>query len=67
MFLELKNDEVTIKGRGFGDGRKNRDWLSKEDTSSPTMSNKVLMLLCMIDAMEGDKYTVVLQLLGTSC
>ena len=29
MFLKLKSDEVTIKGRGCADGRKQRDWLSK--------------------------------------
>ena len=29
VFLELKSDEVKIKGRGFADGKKQRDWLSK--------------------------------------
>ena len=53
MFLKLKSDEVTIKGRGCADGRKQQDWISKEDTSSPTMSTEGLMLLCMIDAIEG--------------
>ena len=53
MFLKLKSDEVTIKGRGCADGRKQRDWLSKEDTSTPTVSTEGLMLLCMIDATEG--------------
>ena len=53
MFLKLKIDEFTIKGRGCADGRKQQDWLSKEDTSSPTGSNAGLMLSCMITAMEG--------------
>ena len=53
MFLKLKSDEVTIKGRGCADGRKQRDWLSKEDASSPTVSTEGLMLSCMIDTMEG--------------
>ena len=53
MFLKLKNDEVTIKGRGCADGRKKRDWLSKEDMLSPTVSTEIPMLSCMIDAMEG--------------
>ena len=53
MFLKIKRDEVTIKGRGCADGRKQRDWLSKEDTSSPTLSTEGLMLSCLIDAMEG--------------
>ena len=53
MFLKLKSDEVTIKGRGCADGRKQRYWISKEDTLSPTMPTEGLMLSCMIDAMEG--------------
>ena len=53
MFLKLKSDEVTIKGRGCADGSKQWDWLSKEDMSSPTMFTEVLMLSRMIDAMEG--------------
>ena len=38
MFLKLKNDEVTIKGRGFAEVRKQKDWISQEYTSSPTVS-----------------------------
>ena len=53
MFLKLKSDEVTIKGRGFADRRKHRDWLSKKDMSSPTVSTEGLMLSCIIGAMEG--------------
>ena len=53
MFLKLKSDEVTIKGRGCTDGRKKQDFLSKEYMSSPTVSTESLMLSCMIYAMEG--------------
>ena len=53
MFLKLKSDDVTIKGRGCTDGRKHQDWISKEDTSSPTLYSKGLILLCMTDEMEG--------------
>ena len=53
MFLKLKSDYITIKGRGCADGRKQRDWLSKEDTSSPTVSTEYIMLSCIIYAMEG--------------
>ena len=53
MFLTLIIYEVKIKGRGCADGRKQRYWLSKEDTSSPTVSTEGLMILCMIVAMEG--------------
>ena len=55
MFLKLKIDEVTIKGRRCADGRKQQAWLSKEDTSSPTMSTEGLILSCMIDSMEGQE------------
>ena len=50
-FLKLKSNEVTIKGGGCADGRKHRDWISKEYMSSPTMSTEDLMLLCMLDSM----------------
>ena len=53
MFLKLKSYEVTIKVRECADGRKQQDRLSREDTSSPTVSTEGLMLSCMIDAMEG--------------
>ena len=53
MFLKLKSDEVTIKGRGCADGRKQRDWLYKEYMLLLTVSTEDLMLSCIIDAMEG--------------
>ena len=53
MFMKLKIDEVTIKGRGCADRRKHQDWLSKEDTSSPTVYTEGLMISCMIDTVEG--------------
>ena len=53
MFLNIKSYEVTIKGRGCADRRKKRDWISKEDTLSPTVYTEGLMQSCMIDAMEG--------------
>ena len=31
MILKLKNDELIIKGRGCADGRKQQDWISKEN------------------------------------
>ena len=52
MFLKLKSDDVTIKGRLFADRRKQQDWLSKDYTSSPTVSTEGIMLSCMIDSME---------------
>ena len=59
MFMKLKSDEVTIKGRGCADGRKQRDWLSKEDTSSPTVSTEGLMLSCMVDVMKDREVATV--------
>ena len=52
MFLNLESDEVKIKGRGCADGRKQWDWISKEDTTSPTVSTEGLMLSCIIDEMK---------------
>ena len=53
MFLNLKNNKVKIKVKWCADERNQRNWLSKEDTSSPTVSTEGLMLSCMIVAMEG--------------
>jgi uncharacterized protein YeaC (DUF1315 family) len=52
MFLKEKRCG-RIKGRGCIDGRKQRLWKNKEDTTSPTVSIEALLLSCMIDAREG--------------
>ena len=52
MFLKEKRCG-TIKGRGCADGRKQRDYMSKNDTSSPTVATEALLLSCVIDAVEG--------------
>jgi hypothetical protein len=39
-----------IKGRGCANGRPQHDYMTKEDTSSPTVATEALMLSCMIDA-----------------
>ena len=55
---KYKNDEVTIKRRGREDRKIHRNWLYKEDTSSPTVSNESLMISCIIDATKvGDVAT----------
>ena len=51
IFITEKQDG-TIKSRFCADGRKQQDWLSKEDTSSPTASLELLMILAAIDAKE---------------
>jgi hypothetical protein len=43
----------TIKGRGCTDGRSEREYMSKEKISSPTVATEALILTCVIDAMEG--------------
>ena len=57
MFLKLKNYEVKIKGQRCVDGSKQRNWLSKEDITYPTMSTEGLILLLIIDAIEGRDIT----------
>ena len=59
MFLKLERDGVTTKERRLTDRRKQRDWLSTEDTSLPTVSTEGIMLLCMIDAIEGREVATV--------
>jgi hypothetical protein len=52
MFLKLKRTG-DIKGRGCADGRSQRDYMTKEETSSLTVSIQDLILSCMIDAKEA--------------
>jgi Reverse transcriptase (RNA-dependent DNA polymerase) len=56
MFLKQKCCGK-IKGCGCANGRKQRLYKTKEESSSPTVSIKALFLTCMIDAME-DRYVV---------
>jgi hypothetical protein len=51
MFLKQKRCGK-IKGRGCADGRKQREYLTKEDTSPPTVSIESVLLSCTIDAKE---------------
>jgi transcription elongation factor Elf1 len=51
MFLKEKRCG-TIKGRGCADGRKQRLYKTKEETSLPTVKNKALFLSCIIKAVE---------------
>jgi hypothetical protein len=52
MFLKKKRCGK-IKGRGCADGRKQRIYKTKEETSSPTVRTESLFLSCVIDAKEG--------------
>jgi len=51
MFIKEKRCG-TIKGRGCADGRKQRVYKTKEETSSPTVRTESLLLSCVIDAKE---------------
>jgi hypothetical protein len=52
MFLTEKKDGK-VKGRMFYNDKPTREWLSKEDSSSPTASLEGILLTAVIDAKEG--------------
>ena len=52
MFLTEKPDG-TIKGRLVYNGKPTREWMSKEDTASPTASIEAVFITGVIDAKEG--------------
>lgn len=54
MFLKQKRCGK-IKGRGCADGRKQRLYKTKEETSSPNIHTESLFLSCIIDAMDNRK------------
>jgi hypothetical protein len=58
MFLKLKRDGK-IKGRTVAGGNKQRDYISKEDASSPTVATDSVLLSCIIDAEEHRDVAVV--------
>jgi hypothetical protein len=58
MFLTEKRDG-TIKARNVTDGRTQRDWMSKEETASPTVLLESLLLTAVIDAKEHRDVCVV--------
>jgi hypothetical protein len=58
MFLKQKRDGK-IKGRTVTGGNKQRDCISKEDASSPTVATESVFLSCIIDAEEERDVAVV--------
>ena len=52
MFLKQKRCGK-IKGRGCADGRKQRLYKSKEETTSPTITTEALFITCLVDAIEN--------------
>jgi hypothetical protein len=58
VFLKQKRDG-NIKGRIVAGGNKQRDYISKEDASSPTVATESVLLSCIIDAEEERNVAVV--------
>jgi hypothetical protein len=58
VFLKQKRDRK-IKGRTVAGGNKHRDYISKEDASSPTVATESVLLSCIIDAKEERDVAVV--------
>ena len=48
-----------MKGRGCADGRPQREYITKEESSSPTVSLYARMGSCLMDAIDGRKVITV--------
>ncbi|MGC9197302.1 MAG: hypothetical protein ACP5IL_17920, partial [Syntrophobacteraceae bacterium] len=51
MFLTEKRDK-SIKGRMVYNGKPTREWLSRDDSASPTVALESIMLTAIVDAKE---------------
>ena len=58
MFLKRKRSGK-MKGRGCADGRPQREYITKEESSLPTVSLYALMGSCLMDAMDDRKVITV--------
>ena len=58
MFLKEKCDK-TIKKRTVAGGNKQRDYISKEDSSSPIVATESVLLSCIKDAEERRDVAVI--------
>ena len=58
MFLKEKRDGK-IKGRTVAGGNKQRDYIPKEDASSPTVATESVLLSCIIDAEERRDVAII--------
>ena len=52
MLLLAEKHSGEVKGRCVFKGNGTREWLTREDTSSPTASLEAIMVTCVIDAFE---------------
>lgn len=57
MFLKRKRTGK-IKARGCADGRPQREYITKLESSAPTVKTHALFLSCLVDAAEGRKVVV---------
>ena len=60
MFLKQKRD-VKIKGQTVEGGNKQRDFISKEEASSPTVATETVMLTVLIEAQDN-RYVAVINI-----
>ena len=58
MFLKRKRSGK-MKGRGYADGRPQQEYITKEESSSPTVSLYAFMGLCLMDAIDSRKVITV--------
>ena len=58
IFITEKRDG-RIKGRTVADGSKQRNWISKEEASSPTVALESVILSAIIDAKEEREVAIV--------
>lgn len=58
IFLTEKRDG-RVKARTCANGSKQREWMSKEDTSSPTVNLQSIFLTCAIEAHEDCEVAIV--------
>ena len=58
MFLKLKRD-CKIKGREVAGGNKQRDFISMEESSSPTVATEAVLLSCVINAQEHRGFATI--------
>ena len=58
MFLKKKRCGK-IKGRGCADGRKQHAYITKEQSTSPTISTEAVFLTALVDAWENRKVAVL--------
>ena len=59
LMVLKKKRSGTVKGRGCADGRKQRAYITKEESTSPTISTEAVFLTAVVDAWENRKVAVL--------